>query len=170
MPHEPWHIVASAAYVAFCAVCHVSLRGGVTRACRLYGSSAGRRQSMECACTPMSSSPPTRQRNLCHETAAYAGAAFLGRGAPSGGLALDGRSDAGSTNVLPFGPTRTASCSALPRRSPGQDRNHMVQPLSQAPPRGLPPIVTGSPGTASSVAYTHLTLPTRKEAQHSAVR
>src|SRR5450759_207836 len=149
VPHEPRHIVASAAYVAFCAVCRVSLRGGVTRAFQLYGSSAGWRQSMECACTPMSSSAPTRHRNLCHDTAAYAGAAFLGRGVSSGGLALDGRSDAGSTNVLPSGPARTALCSALPRRSSRQDRNHTVQPLSQVPPRGLPPIVTGSPGTAS---------------------
>src|SRR5450759_3334790 len=91
----------------------------------------------------------TRHLNLCHDTAVYAGAAFLDRGAPSGGWALDGRSDAGSTNVLPFGPTRTASCSALPRRSSRQDRNHTVQPLSQVPPRGLPLIVTGSPGTAS---------------------
>lgn len=51
-------------------------------------------------------------------------------------------------NVLPCRPARVASCSALPRTHLFQGRNHMVQPLSQVPARGLPVIVTGSPGTA----------------------
>jgi hypothetical protein len=80
---------------------------------------------------------------------AYVAVAFPGRGALSGGLALEVRSDAGFTSVLPFGPARTALCSALPRHRARHDRNHTVQPLSQVPPRGLPVIVTGSPGTAS---------------------
>lgn len=65
-----------------------------------------------------------------------------------GAVAVEAGSDEGLTNVLPPGPASTASCSALPCRYCGQLRNHSVQPLSQAPPFGLPTIVMGSPGTA----------------------
>src|SRR3954447_9278774 len=54
----------------------------------------------------------------------------------------------GLTNSLPLGPVRTALLSALPRQYLRQGRNHMVQPLSHWPERGLPLIFTGSPGTA----------------------
>ena len=68
----------------------------------------------------------------------------------SGAVAVDAGSDAALTNVLPSGPACTAWCRALPRRYLGQLRNHSVQPLSQVPDFGLPTIVMGSPGTASS--------------------
>jgi NAD(P)-dependent dehydrogenase (short-subunit alcohol dehydrogenase family) len=75
---------------------------------------------------------------------------LLARAVCSGAVAVEAGSDDGSTNVLPPGPACTAWCRALPRRYWGQLRNHSVQPLSQVPPLGLPTIVMGSPGTASS--------------------
>src|SRR5215471_13452612 len=76
----------------------------------------------------------------------YAAVALFGVEVWSGGLAFGGGSVAGLTNVLPSGPACTASCSALPPASCCHDRNQSVQPLSQTPARGLPVIVTGSPG------------------------
>src|SRR5258708_35827268 len=73
---------------------------------------------------------------------------FLGADVPSGAVAVDAVTVAGLTNVLPFGPAITASCTALPWRSCGQVTNHSVQPLSHLPPLGLPLTVTRSPGTA----------------------
>jgi DNA-binding NarL/FixJ family response regulator len=71
-----------------------------------------------------------------------------GSGAPSGAGAAAAGTDEGLTNVLPPGPASTASSSALPSRYLFHGRNHMVQPLSHTPARGLPVTVTGSPGTS----------------------
>src|SRR5215216_1670565 len=75
--------------------------------------------------------------------------AFPGLDVPSGALACGGRRAARSTNELPLGPACTAWCNALPSRSSDQLRNQTVQPSPHVPARGLPVIVTGSPGTAS---------------------
>jgi len=83
--------------------------------------------------------------------AAWHVAAAVGNGARVGrARAADtgGPRDQVLTNVLPCGPARTALCSALPRAHCFQDKNHIVQPLSRTPARGLPVIFTGSPGTA----------------------
>src|SRR4029450_8981644 len=75
--------------------------------------------------------------------------AFPGLDVPMGAVAWGGRRAARSTNVLPLGPASTAWCNALPSRSSDQLRNQTVQPSPHVPARGLPVIVTGSPGTAS---------------------
>ena len=67
---------------------------------------------------------------------------------PRKGAAASGPQARGRTSLLPWGPTRTALCRALPRSHRRHGRNHIVQPLPQVPARGLPVIVTGSPGTA----------------------
>src|SRR5689334_6629918 len=59
----------------------------------------------------------------------------------------------GLMNVLPVGPTSTASWVALPRSSWFQVRNHSVYPSSHLPATGLPVIVIGSPGLDRS--YHH---------------
>src|SRR5205085_12637726 len=80
----------------------------------------------------------------CHDAAA-----FPSRGRSSGDLPLMDGAAPGSTNELPSGPAWTAWCSALPPTRSFHERNHTVQPLSHVPPRGLPVMLTGSPGNAS---------------------
>ena len=67
---------------------------------------------------------------------------------PSGADAVLAGKVPGSTKVLPSGPASTAMCNALPLANWFHAMNHWVHPLSQVPARGLPVIVTGSPGTS----------------------
>jgi DNA-binding NarL/FixJ family response regulator len=124
----------------------VALRAGLRP--ELPPGSGYRRDSGSCQGSGCRRDSGSCQGSGCRQGGSQEACQLSGSGVNSGAVAVEAGTAEGLTNVLPSGPATTAWPSALPCRYLFQGRNHWVQPLSKVPARGLPVIVTGSPGTS----------------------